>query len=130
MPEPTVLLVITDLMFRARVDDACRRADVALRVARSMEQLQRHLANSEPALIIVDLEIEALDAATVIHWLREGEAGAARRIVAYAGHTNVEAIERGRAAGAGVVLARSGFIAQLPALLAGLTAGDPPRAVH
>jgi hypothetical protein len=38
--------------------------------------------------------------------------------VGYAGHTNLDAIKAGREAGAGVVLARSGFVEQLPTLLA------------
>lgn len=114
---PTVLVIISDLLFRSRIDDAARRQELDLRVARSMEQLERHLARGAPALVIVDLEIETLDPAAVIARLRAGPGGAALPIVAYAGHTNLAAIEAGRAAGA-VVLARSGFMAQLPDLLA------------
>lgn len=125
---PTVLLIISDLLFRSRVDDACRHAGVDLRVAKSIEQLDRHLARDEPALTIVDLEIETMDAGAAVRRLREGEKGAARRIVAYAGHTNLAAIELGRAAGAGVVLARSGFVAQLPSLLASAVAEERSRA--
>jgi hypothetical protein len=44
--------------------------------------------------------------------------GESLRIVGYAGHTNLDAIKAGREAGAGVVLARSGFVEQLPTLLA------------
>lgn len=113
----TVLFVSSDLMFRSRIDDAARHAGVDLRVARSAEQLERQLNAGAPDLVIVDLEMETMDAAAAIRRLREGVDGPGRRIVAYAGHTNVSAIENGRAAGAGVVLARSGLVAQLPALL-------------
>lgn len=116
-PAPTVLVVVSDLLFRSRIDDAARRQGLALRVARSTEQLERHLARGLPALAIVDLEIDTMDAAAAIRQLRAAAGGAALSIVAYAGHTNVGAIDAGRAAGAEVVLARSGFVAQLPALL-------------
>ena len=121
---PTILLISSDLLFRSRIDDAARHAGLDLRVAKSVEQLERHLGAGSPALVIVDLEIETMDPVAAIRRLREGDEGPARRIVAYAGHTNIAAIKNGRAAGAGVVLARSGFVAQLPALLAGI-AGEP-----
>lgn len=113
-----VLLVISDLLFRSRIDDAARRANVPLRVAKSMEQLERHLSKEAPALAIVDLESDTIDTAAAIRRLRAMPGGDSLRIVAYAGHTNLDAIKGGRDAGAGVVLARSGFIAQLPTLLA------------
>ncbi|HKT08474.1 MAG TPA: hypothetical protein VJR24_11305 [Gemmatimonadaceae bacterium] len=113
-----VLLVISDLLFRSRIDDAARRANVPLRVAKSMEQLERHLSKEAPVLAIVDLESDTIDTAAAIRRLRAMPGGDSLRIVAYAGHTNLDAIKGGRDAGAGVVLARSGFIAQLPALLA------------
>ena len=113
-----VLLVISDLLFRSRIDDAARRASVPLRVAKSIEQLERHLGKEMPSLAIVDLEADTIDATAAIRRLRTVPGGDALPIVAYAGHTNVEAIKAGRDAGAGVVLARSGFIAQLPMMMA------------
>lgn len=112
-----VLLVSSDLLFRSRIDDAARHANVPLRVAKSMEQLERHLSKEAPALAIVDLESDTIDTAAAIRRLRAMPGGESLRIVAYAGHTNLDAIKGGRDAGAGVVLARSGFIAQLPTLL-------------
>lgn len=117
-PMKPVLLVISDLIFRSRIGDAARHASVPLRVAKSMEQLERHLGNEIPSLAIVDLESDTIDTAAAIRRLRATPGGDALRIVAYAGHTNLDAIKAGKEAGAGVVLARSGFIAQLPTILA------------
>lgn len=111
-----VLAVIADLLFRSRIDDAARRAGIDLRVAKSMEQLERHLARGVPALVLVDLEIDTLDPAAAIRRLRAEPAAASTPIIGFVGHTNTAAIEAGRAAGA-VVLARGGFAAQLPVLL-------------
>lgn len=113
-----VLLVMSDLIFRSRIDDAARHASVPLRVAKSMEQLERHVSKEMPSLVIVDLEADTIDTTAAIRRLRAMPGGDTLRIVAYAGHTNLDAIKAGRDAGAGVVLARSGLIAQLPTLLA------------
>jgi CheY-like chemotaxis protein len=112
-----VLAVMSDLLFRSKIDDAAQRAGLPLRAAKSLEQLERHLANGLPALAIVDLECDTIDPTAAIRRLRAAPEGAALAIIGYAGHTNADAIAAGRAAGAGVVLARSAFTAQLIALV-------------
>jgi CheY-like chemotaxis protein len=126
-----VLAIVSDLLFRSKIDEVARRLGLEMRVARSLEQLDRHLARGEPAVTLVDLEAETLDTSAAIRRIRAAPWGAGARIVGFAGHTNVGAIQAGRAAGAGVVLARSAFTAQLPELLArvaeeerGRTAGE------
>jgi len=122
-----VLLVMSDLMFRSRIDDVATRLGLALRAAKSPEQLERHLANGAPALAIVDLECDTIDPAAAIKRLRALPDGAALPIVGFAGHTNAVAIAAGRDAGAGVVLARSAFTAQLATLLERAAAGERAR---
>jgi DNA-binding NarL/FixJ family response regulator len=119
-----VLVVISDLLFRSRIDDVARRLSVPLRVAKSVEQLERHLASGAPAMAIVDLEIETMDPVETITRIRNAAGGADTRLIAFAGHTNLDAIRAGRAAGAGVVLARSAFVTQLPALLGSIAEGQ------
>ncbi len=112
-----VFAVMSDLLFRSKIDDAARRNGLELRVAKSLEQLERHLAKSEPAVVFVDLEADSPDPAAAIRVLRERAGENAVRIIGFAGHTNIAAIEAGRAAGATLVLARSGLTSQLPTLL-------------
>jgi DNA-binding NarL/FixJ family response regulator len=119
MPAPIVgarklLVVMSDLLFRSKIDEVARRLGLELRVAKSPEQLGRQLGAGEPALVIVDLEETALDPFAAIASVRAAVPGAA--ILGFAGHGNVDAIRRAREAGA-TVLARSGFTVQLPALL-------------
>jgi DNA-binding NarL/FixJ family response regulator len=124
-----VLVVMSDLIFRSKIDEAARRQGLALRAAKSLDQLDRQLAANEPAIAFVDLEAEAPDPAEAIRRIRERSSeGEGVRIVGFAGHTNVAAIQAGRAAGAGVVLARSGLVAQLPALLERVAQGERARA--
>jgi hypothetical protein len=75
----------------------------------------------------VDLECDTLDPTAAIQRLRATPDGAALAIVGYAGHTNATAIAAGRAAGAGVVLARSAFTAQLAPLLEKTAAAEVAR---
>jgi CheY-like chemotaxis protein len=109
-----LLVVMSDLLFRSKIDEVARRLGLELRVAKSPEQLDRQLAAGEPAIAIVDLEESALDSFAAIARIRT--AVPKTPILAFAGHGNVEAIKRAREAGA-TVLARSGFTIQLPALL-------------
>ncbi|HUO51389.1 MAG TPA: hypothetical protein VMT93_02640 [Gemmatimonadaceae bacterium] len=122
-----VLLVMSDLLFRSRIDDVATRLGLALRAAKSPEQLERHLANGAPALAIVDLECDTLDPAAAIARLRALPEGASLAIVAFSGHTNAAAIAAGRAAGAGVVLARGAFTQQLAPLLERIAEGERTR---
>lgn len=112
-----MLVVMSDLLFRSRVDEVARRVGLPLRVAKSLEQLDRHLEHQAVALAIVDLEAERLDAAEAIRRIKASAGGGETPVLAFAGHTNLAAIEAGRAAGATVVLARSAFTAQLPTVL-------------
>ena len=122
-----VLVVMSDLMFRSRIAQVTDRLGLPLRAAKSPEQLERHLANGAPALAIVDLECDSLDPSAAIHRLRALPGGAELPIVGYAGHTNADAIAAGRAAGAGVVLARSAFTAQLAAIIERIALAEHAR---
>ena len=116
-----MLAVMSDLLFRSKIDDAARRNGLQLRAAKSLEQLDRHLGNGEPAVVFVDLEADAPDPMAAIRRIRDRASGGGTenpvRIIGFAGHTNIAAIEAGREAGATLVLARSGLASQLPMLL-------------
>jgi len=109
-----VLIVMSDLLFRSKIDEVARRLGLELRVAKSPEQLDRQLAAGEPAISIVDLEESALDSFAAIARIRA--ASPSTPVLGFAGHGNVDAIRRAREGGT-TVLARSGFTVQLPSLL-------------
>jgi CheY-like chemotaxis protein len=112
----TVLIVISDLIFRSKIDDAARRAGVPLRIAKNVEQLERHLGNAIPAVVLMDLEMEGLDTAAMLGRLRATPQAANVPVIGFAGHTNVEVIHAARADGV-QVMARSAFVTQLPAMM-------------
>jgi DNA-binding NtrC family response regulator len=114
-PQP-ILVVISDLIFRSKIDDAARRAGVPLRVAKTVEQLDRHLGSATPAVVLIDLEMQELQTPVVLDRLRANAASARIPVIGFAGHTNVEVIHAARADGV-QVMARSAFVAQLPAMM-------------
>jgi ActR/RegA family two-component response regulator len=118
---------MSDLLFRSKIDDAARRNGLELRAAKSLEQLERHLGKQLPSVAFVDLEADSPDPSAAIRALLERVGDAAVRIIGFAGHTNIAAIEAGRAAGATLVLARSGLTSQLPALLARVAEAERAR---
>jgi DNA-binding NarL/FixJ family response regulator len=124
-----VFAVMSDLLFRSKIDDAARRSGLELRVAKSLEQLERHLEKLEPSVVFVDLEADSPDPAAAIRTIRERVGEGAVRIIGFAGHTNIEAIEAGRAAGATLVLARSGLTSQLPTLVERVAEAERARVV-
>ena len=115
-PVQPVLVVISDLIFRSKIDDAARRAGVPLHVAKSVEQLDRHLGNARPAVVLMDLEMEGLDRAGLLSRLRADPEVAKVPVIGFTGHTNVDVIHAARAEGV-QVMARSAFVAQLPAMM-------------
>jgi len=112
----SVLVIISDLIFRSKIDEAARRAGVPLRVAKSPEQLERHLGNATPAVVLMDLEMEGVDTPAMLSRLRSNTEAAKVPVIGFAGHTNVEVIHAARADGV-QVMARSAFVAQLPAMM-------------
>jgi DNA-binding NtrC family response regulator len=130
MPSPIagarkLLVVMSDLLFRSKIDEVARRLGLELRVAKSPEQLERQLAAGEPAIAIVDLEETALDPFAALASVRA--AAPQTPILGFAGHGNVDAIRRAREGGA-TVLARSGFTVKLPELLSEVAERERARA--
>jgi CheY-like chemotaxis protein len=121
-----VLAVVSDLFFRAKIDEVARHLGLPLRVAKSPEQLERHLAAARPALALVDLEADTLDPIAAVRRLGEAEGGPTP-VVGFAGHANVDALRAARAAGA-EVLARSALQTRMPQLLARVAEEERARA--
>lgn len=90
---------------RSRIESGLEIAGYRLRVAGGPTRLTEALADDPPACVLIDLEAGD-DAIAVITGLRTDPATAALPLAAFAGHTNVELLDRARAAGAAPVVAR------------------------
>lgn len=102
---PLVIALCPDLMMRSRIESGLDIAGYRLRVAGGPTRLAEALADETPACILIDLEAGD-DAIAVIEGLRGDPATAGIPLAAFAGHTNVDLLERAKAAGADPVVAR------------------------
>jgi CheY-like chemotaxis protein len=116
----SIVAVVTDLFFQARINAAARTAGHEVRFASSPAAIDVLL----PCLIaMVDLDA-ATDVLPMIRLLR---ARGAVQIVAFGPHVDTERRKAARAAGAHRVLAKSKFAEELPRLVAAL---DAKAAAH
>lgn len=108
-----IVAVIDDLIFRSRIHAAAESAGAALTVLPSTADAAA-LRDAAPSLVLVDLGAPA-----AIDRIRDLRAlpGPPATIVAFVSHVRADLIVAAREAGADRVLARSAFVAELPALM-------------
>jgi DNA-binding NarL/FixJ family response regulator len=118
---PMIIAVVDDLLFGSKIRAAADAASAPLTMLRSSMDVAATLRDAGGSLLIVDL-----GASAAIDRIRDVRAlpGPPIAIVAFASHVRGDLIADARAAGADRVLARSAFVAELPALVR----GDAPAA--
>lgn len=102
---PLVIALCPDLMMRSRIESGLDVAGYRLRAVGGPTRLAEALVEEAPACILIDLEAGD-DAIAVIERLRTDGATAGIPLAAFAGHTNVDLLDRAKAAGANPVVAR------------------------
>lgn len=110
-----IIAVVDDLLFGSKIRSAADAAGTAIRFVRRGDDLSSALSEEDSSLMLVDLS--STGAADAIR-LARATVGPAVAIVAFASHVRADLIADARAAGADRVLARSAFVAELPALVA------------
>ncbi|HSZ60008.1 MAG TPA: hypothetical protein VK797_30475 [Tepidisphaeraceae bacterium] len=117
--EPKVLALVRDLMFVSRITSVAKATGAAIRVIRDPAAL----GDQASQLLLVDLNLAgALEAAAA--WRRS--TGSA--VVGFVSHVDAETIARAREMGLDRVMARSGFVEALPAILGAMVCGDASSA--
>ena len=112
----TVLAVLNDLIFTAKIQDAAKRAEMkAVLAATEAEALQE--AKDKPGLIVLDLNTTALDALQLIRTLKHDDATSGIRLVGFVSHVQTALRQQALDAGCDQVVARSVFSQNLPAIL-------------
>jgi CheY-like chemotaxis protein len=112
---PVGLLLCNDLLFSSRITGVARDLGLAIRIARTPEQLAELARTQPPACVVIDLAHPGLDIATLVQQLRPQ--GTAPWLVSYGSHVDAQTLHQARAAGCDVVLPRSKFVEDLPAAL-------------
>jgi hypothetical protein len=108
-PERIVLALVRDLIFASRITAAARSAGIETRIIRDPAMLQ----SLPGSLLLADLNQPGVIAASK-KW-KDQHRG---RVVGFVSHVDGPTIEAARQAGLDQILARSGFVQQLPQLLA------------
>jgi CheY-like chemotaxis protein len=112
MPHP-VLAVVEDLFFSVKINEAAKRAGLAVQFVKSQADALGQAAAQRPELIILDLNFNAVDPIGLIQQLKAGETRSIS-LLGYLSHVQGELKQKAQEAGCDVVLARSAFSQNLP----------------
>jgi hypothetical protein len=105
-----VLALVRDLIFASKISASARAVQVECRIVRDASALSGQSGD----LLLVDLnEPGAIEAAS--QWQKDSGGS----VVGFVSHVDAARIEQARNAGLTRVMARSGFVAALPSLIAG-----------
>ena len=125
MQQPSVVAVIDDLFFQAKVRTALQHLGLAAEILPNGGRLHARLqAGDAPALIIVDLTLRSGDAISLIRDLRAEEPGPSIPVLAFGSHVAVEVQKQALQAGASQVVAKSAFAKRLPQLVRQFVPGN------
>ena len=107
----TILMLVPDLMFATRIEDAGKYLNYVVRSFSPNEDADAAISRTTPALLVVSLDAD--------NW--ENAVRAAKRagahVLAFGSHKNIEAMQAAKAAGCDEVVARSRMASDLPNLL-------------
>ena len=114
MTDHTVLVVVDDLFFAAKIGETIRQLGGKPRFAAEASEIPGESEGGPPAAIIVDLDLSRTDAVDLISHLKAGEVTRDVPMMAYGRHTRPEAFVRAREAGCERAVPRSEFVKRLP----------------
>jgi CheY-like chemotaxis protein len=113
---PLALALISDLMFMVKIQDVAKAVGLPVKFLKTPSELQAAVANG-PTIILFDLNLEGADVLDLIKALKANESTKDIHLVGFISHVQIEARAAAEAAGCDMVLARSVFSQQLPAIL-------------
>jgi len=106
---PAGLLLCDDLIFASRITATARAAGLAVRSARTAEQVEALARQQPPPCVLVDLANPTLRVADFLGRLRAA-CSPMPFVVAYGSHVDTATLRAAREAGCDVVLPRSKFV--------------------
>ena len=112
----TVMAVLSDLMFRLKIEEAAKRAGLQTIFVHSQhEALSR--AREKPAVIILDLNCAETDPLDTIRKLKASDDTKGISLLGYVSHVQVDLKQAAQDGGCDVVVARSAFSQNLSTIL-------------
>jgi len=120
-----VLAVVDDLLFGSKLRAAAGAAGRRIVFVRQRDKAIGAMREHAPDLIVLDLDRESLDPIGLIREIRAAAEWARLPLVGFASHVHGERLQEARDAGC-KAMARSAFVAALPAMMQPESA-QPPR---
>ena len=114
-----VIAAVDDLFFAAKIRAAAEALGVALRLAKSREEVVRTARAEQPDLIIVDLHAQRCEPVELARELKQNERLRAVPLVGFFSHVQTALKKEAETAGFDRVLPRSAFTNQLAEILQG-----------
>jgi CheY-like chemotaxis protein len=111
-----LVAVLSDLMFTVKIQEAAKRAGIEpVFVKTETDALQR--AEQEPAVIVIDLNYAGADPLDLIGKLKTNPQTSKVPLLAYVSHIQGDLKQAAQERGCDLVMARSAFSQNLPAIL-------------
>jgi CheY-like chemotaxis protein len=115
MPNKRVIGVLSDLMFMVKIQEAAKRTGLeAVFVKSKQEALEQ--AKLQPAVMILDLSGATVDALDLIDELKTGDTRTIH-LLGFVSHVQADLKRSAQEKGCDMVIARSAFSQNLPAIL-------------
>ncbi len=111
-----VLAAVTDLFFTVKISDAAKRAGMQVEFVKSDQELLDK-AQSKPAVIILDLNLDAVQPLKTISKLKSDPELKKISLIGFVSHVQAELKQKAQESGCDMVLARSAFSQNLPQIL-------------
>ncbi|MSP13203.1 MAG: response regulator, partial [Chloroflexi bacterium] len=111
-PNP-ILVLQQDLMFNVRIQDAASRLGYTIHTVDSQQDFWQSLAEGQPRLIILDLNVKDVDHAGLVRQLKSDARWQAVPLIAFGPHVEEGLLADVAAAGADKVMPRGQFASQL-----------------
>jgi DNA-binding NarL/FixJ family response regulator len=120
-----VLAVVDDLLFSSKIRSVAAAAGRPIVFVRNREGVIAGVREHKPDVVVLDLDRASLDPIGAIREIRSHADLEHVTLIGFGSHVHVERFAEARKAGVDLAMARSGFVAALPKIIAGAPAsGD------
>jgi CheY-like chemotaxis protein len=111
-----IVAAVSDLLFTVKINDAARKAGLAVDFVKSEKDLLEK-AGEQPVAIILDLNYEAVHPLRLITRLKGSTQFKNISLIGYLSHVQGELKRQAHEAGCDIVMTRSAFSQNLPQIL-------------
>ena len=122
-----VLAFVDDLLFSSKIRSVAEAAGQPVVFVRKRDDILSGIREHKPDVVLFDLDRAPLDPVGAIREIRSHADLAHVKLIGFGSHVHAERFVEAREAGIDSAMARSGFVAALPRIVAG-GPSDPPKA--